>query len=329
MNDILYPYPTLAGETVLEVRSASLDGTRIALDHVDPDRRVITVRGLSKEPWKVLALEVVASVPAAELLDEEGEFTDPSLHLLLECKSSNLRRVMSLTPPATGTVETTLAIDRSECFGALDLTVVITSEVGGTSHRVIGRCEPWRVLLDDLPRPPVTSALTIRWVDFGDPEAEPAFLRDHAADPYYLHIEDEDPTLFLNGSFQDLRGLLEDRPRRTPAEKAVHDVTRAQIAAVAWQTLFLDALNHVGEEEGEATWPDEGWRCTVLKMFLPAMTGSDDDSGLTELRDRWHDPASAMQVLTMATVAAQEHGRVPKLLRNAIKVLPNDRGEVD
>lgn len=80
-------------------------------------------------------------------------------------------------------------------------------------------------------------------------------MTTYSGEPDFLKIDPSDPVLFLNRDFEGLEGLLVDRRRRPPAERAVHDHARGAIAAEAWLLLFLDALAHVEIDDSGCQWP--------------------------------------------------------------------------
>ncbi|MFZ4434772.1 MAG: hypothetical protein ACOYOQ_16395 [Microthrixaceae bacterium] len=325
MSDIAFPYPTFAGEIQLVVVEPKLDGTPMAVEVQDHELRTITIRDLDLATWQTLVFDVVVKLTQAQLDPEV--FHTPHVAIVADCKRSNTRYSRPMAPVygnSSGEWRTTVSLDRGSWFGTVELSAVISATVDERDHRMIGRSPSWTLYLDDLPRPPITSAMSIKWVAFAEPDAEPAVLRTHEADPYHVELDDEDPTLYLNSSFNGLVGLLADRARPPGAERALHNATRAQIAVSAWQTLLVDAVAHIGldDDDDEPEWPSASWRETILRKLLIARYGVDDDQALRNLVSEWKDPLGAMSITSSIATTAQHLGRLPKLLGQAIATLP-------
>jgi hypothetical protein len=263
----------------------------------------------------------------SELSIADGPWTNVTAVVMANCKRSNTRVSIALEAeegsPARwrGTAD----LDRVDWFGAISVSALVLATVDGVERRQIGSAEPWQIGLDDLPRPPVGQAMTIAWENFAAPvEGDRSYLTMYASEPYFLKVDPTDPVLFLNRDFEGLEGLLGDRRRRPPAERALHDHARGAIAAQAWLLLFLDALAHVETgNDGDVAWPQEEWRGNVLRALLESMYGGADDETLRRALKDWQDPDAAANVLERALPAASAQGRLARLLRTAIRTLPS------
>jgi hypothetical protein len=321
----IFPYPILAGALNLRVRSVMLDGVKVLPDFVDTERRVITISELGKSDWNLVSLRLRLDAPLTELAGKTAPWSDVAAYAVVNCAPSNTRTAEALTAD-TGTParwEGEVELDRADWFGNVSLGGNVTATVDGRENRVIASAEPWSISLEDLPRPPIGQAMTIKWERFRSPEEGRKYLQDYSDDPYFLRIDSTDPILFLNQDFEGLEGLLGDRRRRPAAERALHDQTRASIAAEAWLALFLDALDHAELDEDDVVWPEEQWRVSALRSVLEGAYGATDDETLRRALTEWSDPDAASALLERAIPAAGRQARHPRLLRSAIRTLPN------
>ena len=323
----IYPYQVLNGDVKLRIGGVALDGSSVLPAFVDPDRRTIGIKTISNTRWETLSFTFVVDGPASELSIAGGIWTNVTAIVTANCPLSNTRVSVPISAekgsPARwmGTAD----LDRLDWFGTITVSATVLATVDGIDHRVIGAAQPWHIALDDVPRPPVGQAMTITWEKFTAPVEEGrSYLTLYSEEPYYLKIDPTDPVLFLNRDFDGLEGLLGDRRRRPPAERALHDTARSAIAADAWLLLFLDALDHVevDNETGDVTWPQEDWRSNVLRTLLESMYGAADDESLRRACGDWQDRDAAADVLERALPAASAQGRIARLLRSAIRALP-------
>lgn len=325
MSVRIYPYTTLNGDVTLRIGGVTLDGNSVVPDFIDQERRTIGISAIGNSRWETLSFTVCVDGPVSELSITDGPWTNVDAVVVANCPRSNTRVSVPLRAetgsPArwTGTAE----LDRDEFFGGIGVRALVTATVDRVDRRLIGSADPWQIALDDLPRPPVGQAMTIVWERFGSPSDNRTYLAQYQSEPYFLKIDSTDPVLFLNNDFEGLHGLLADRRRRPPAERALHDHTRGAIAAQAWLVLFIDSLSHASVSDGDLTWPEEEWRGNVLRALLESMYGGADDETLRRAWEDWQDKDSLANVLERALPAASAQGRLARLLRGAIRTLPN------
>jgi hypothetical protein len=323
----LYPYNVLVGDVRLSIGQVLVDGKPLSSGYINPDLLQIDFAGLESERWEQAAIEVAVSGPERELAGSKV-WQNPDAVLQLNCGYSNTRQAAVLTQdphvPArwTGTVE----MDRDDWFGRATLRAFVHATVDGTAHRIIGVSDDWTLSFDDLPASPVHGSIRISWVDFENDGDRP-YLKKFKHDPYYLRLDPEDPSLFLNRGFEGLEALLVDRRHRPGPEKALHDSTRGNIASDVWSAMFAAALDAV-EVDLETNLPDfprEAWREVVLKSLLARIYPdlSPHDALVTAVATRNSGEGSG-DLFERLLPAAAGQVRLPQLLRKGIALLEKD-----
>ena len=173
-----------------------------------------------------------------------------------------------------------------------------------------------------MPRPPISGALTIKWEDFTDPsDASLGILKSHSQDPLFLHLDPEEPVLYLNKAFEGLFEFASRTRRRPPAEHALHDETRGSIATEVWLSLFNSSVQSIEFDEEDAhDWPSSEWQETVLRLIFdrmfPEKTGED---ALEEVVTTLRQPEGAADIQQRALPAIATHSGSVRLLRDAIR----------
>ena len=319
----LFPYKTLFGDVTLDVEEVRIDREPVT-DLVDLDERSIDLHGLERAQWDFASISLVVRAPPAEI----GNAIDANCVAVANCGPTNNRVSVELTedPDTPGQWRGELVIERMYWYAQAQLRAFVVATVDGTRNRIIGASAAWSLRLDDLPDRPVKGAISITWVDFGDPPDDKGFLRKHHQNYAYLSIDPDEPRLFLNQSFEGLEQLLADR-RRQGLDKALHDQTRAAIADKVWSALFNTAIATVESDPDtdEAVWPSVDWQRNVLEALLPRMY---PDRAIEQaLADAWaansaSDSPGTLQELLAPAAAMQVRG--PRLLRDGIRDIALD-----
>jgi hypothetical protein len=231
----LFPYPVLFGDVDISIAEVAIDDEPV-LGRINADSHEVDLSNLERRDWVAAQIMVSLSGPASEL----ESYVDVVAVAVLNCGHSNTRTSLVLTrdDDTPGRWSGVVELERDHWYGRATLHSVIAATVDGVANRIIGTSVDWMVAFDDLPRLPVTGSLTIRWIDFGNPEDDAPYLRHYATDPWYLRIDPSEPVLFLNRGFEGLEALLTDRRRRPDAERALHNHARASLASEVWMTLF-------------------------------------------------------------------------------------------
>lgn len=333
----LFPYMTLIGEVRIDIDDIRVDGRPLPTIFLDSARNEIALAALEGATWTSATIHLTVAGPAGELLNEDAPWSEIRAFALLHCGASNGRLSVELEEDAPGTSRWSgrLELERQDWFGRGTLGAELVARVQGVDHRIIGSTSwpgssPWTVSFDDLPPSPVHGSISVRWVNFADPaREEDAYLKEFAQDPTFLSLDEKNPDLMLNSAFPGLPTLLDDRPRRPAAERALHNVTRGDIAARAWQALFMAALDHVeaDEETGVPEWPAPDWMRPVLESLLARMypdRGRED--ALMEVVAAQRTPGGASELQERLVTAAAAQARFPKLLRDGIVQLAGSEG---
>jgi hypothetical protein len=326
----IYPYRTLFGDVVARVKRVAVDDEPLTGDRLNDVRREVDLAELERAGWSRAAIYFELTGPTKELEELQKEKIAPTGWLIAQSGPTNSRQTVQLETDRSARWSGRLDLERSNWFGRISLRPILTATVDAVENRIIGEGKAWTVLLDDLPKPPVTGALTIKWEDFDSPSDETLnVLRSYAGDAFFLHLDTEAPVLYLNRSFEGLHGLLHDRRRRPPAEQALHDETRGAIATEIWLSLFNTALQAVETDDGQVDWPQSEWQQTVLELILdrmyPEKTSVD---ALHEAVSTLMEPEGASDVQQRLLPVITAHSGGTRLLREAIRRIGTDLHEV-
>jgi predicted NUDIX family NTP pyrophosphohydrolase len=324
----IFPYDTLSGDVSLTLGDPYADGKPAKGAFPDFDGRAINLTQLETAAWNTLELEITVNGPPTELGDRRNAGGDPRAHVVVHCSFTNGRQAVAMTQTGgskwTGTVE----VNRADWFGKMEMAAYITDLVDG-ERRLIGLSDRWQVLLDDLPRTPVHGAMTVTWKNFDAAEVEPKFLAGSKDEPYYHHIDPNEPVLYLNSGFEGLRALLNDvQGRREPPEQALHDQVRSMIATKFFLAAANAALASVRKEQGDPPdWPDSEWQRELLEVLLqrafPKQSGED---ALAEVAALLESEDGAGRLENMLIAAVDKQVGASRLLKLSIRRLGMDPG---
>jgi hypothetical protein len=325
----IYPYRTLFGDTTSRVVAVKVDDEHIPTRLIDADRQEVALVDLERSGWETAHVTVGVVGPKSELRELADDRLEPTAIAVLHCGPTNARvsGVLEADEHDPSHWYGTFDLSRDDWFGKIIVRGFITARVDSVEHRIIGSAPEWILHLDDVPRPPVHGAITIKWENFGAPDEFKA-LRRYEAEPAFLHLDPAEPVLYLNRGFDGLEPLLRDRRGRRPGEQALHDQTRATIAAETWAGLFNAALQAIDLDDEDPDWPASDWQRTALELLLDRMY---DEKGPEDaLREvvallREADGGPALQERLLPAVSVQ--ASVAKLLRASITRLGADLGE--
>jgi len=325
------PYPVLTGEVITEITRIQLDGAELPAGRIDVDRRTVDLSGVDDGNWQTLTVGVLVKGPIGDLTASGSPWTDVHAVGIVQSRFTDYRAAPTLSVDPGRLQRWTGSIDvaRSEVFGTVTVSGVVTATVDGVSHRRVGVDEDdWQISLDDISAPPPGDALAMAWEDFKDP-SDPiglAVLKQNSALPTLLDIR-ASPTLYLNRGFTGLEGLL-SASRQSKAEQALRDAVRTFIASQTWMSLFVETIQHVSIDEttDEIEWPAEEWRRSVLRTVVAHVHGVADDASLRTVYEEFNNPDSVGVVLQQVHVACSEVGRTPRLLASAISEISKEEG---
>jgi hypothetical protein len=322
----IYPYTRLFGDVAIKLDSLHVDGEAVPGARIDADRREVRLLDLERSDWEVAELTVLLSGPLTELRELQKTGTEPFAFAVAHCAASNTRQAVKLEPDPGNAArwQGTLELQRSNWFGRIDLRGALVAMVEGVADRVIGTPEAWTLRLDDVPPPPVSGAIRAVWHDFFAPDDELSWLQEHKAEPAFLRLDDEQPTLYLNRGFEGLKALLDPKSKREGGEQALHDQARASIATEVWTAMFnaaVQAIRHE-EEDGAPDWPEEAWKRTALEMLLDRIyPDKAPEDALQEIAELRRDESSGGALQQLMLIAVSQHVGGARLLRGAINEL--------
>ena len=324
MKKWIYPYDVLFGDVATRLLRVSIDGDPVPAHLVDNNRYEIQLVDADRSDWSSLELRIEVTAPVAEIEEMIDQGLSVTAIGVLHCGASNSRVSVPLTSddndPSRWIAD--VELERDAWFGRIAARGIVVANVGGVPNRIVGTAPEWSIRLDDMPVPPVQGAIKIKWDDFTDPQHFPG-VREYEKEPAFLHVDPGEPVLYLNRAFEGLAPLLDDRKRRNPSERALHDQARATIAAEAWSTMFNASLSAIqlGEEVGDPVdWPESEWQSTAVKMVAGLIyPDKDPEDALAELAQARSEPvaANALQERMLPAISGQVG--VPRLMRGAIQ----------
>jgi hypothetical protein len=330
--NLLFPYKTLVGDVDLEVTQVKLDGHDIHSDFLDADRRLVAIEGVERQGWTAATMRIEVTAPQTEIKELVTAGARPRALAVLHGGSTNMRlgTELEVDPVNPARWSGKLELERPFWHGRLTASSTIVAEVDGIENRIIGSSHPWLIALDDLPRPPVKGNIPVTWDSFKEPR-ELQELRQFADEPCFVHLDPDQPVLYLNEDFPGLRPLLNDRRRRPRDVQALHDQTRVTFATEAWAAMFNVALaaaaQATDEDDPEAAWPETEWQRNVLDIVLARMypERTADDALRESVGLLRQGEVEALHERLVTAISAQVGGA--RLLRSAISMLDNLESE--
>ena len=303
MNRI-FPYPTVAGDIELEVRDVQMDGIPLNYSLISKKESVIALHQVEKKGWDQARLGVRVRLPEEEI--SNGPWSDCICAAVISERQTNTRVVTPLSRQGDGHWAGTVELYRDRHRGQVLVEAVLIGTVEDVPGRVICRSDPW--IIDLKARTP-TKERSIRtvWEDFSE---NPRFL-PYKNEAWLVEVAGDEPTVFLNKSFEGLSLLLGERPG---ADKSAKEVIASEIAADTWSALFNAALYAAGEDEGQPVWPG-GWADAVLKKMLPDIFPDwSPNDALTEVVRRRTEGEGGGELQTRIQLSAAKQARKSKAL---------------
>ncbi|MEU9732002.1 hypothetical protein [Streptomyces sp. NPDC048002] len=313
--NIVFPYSTLAGDVVLEVTSARLDGRALPLTMISRDQRVVALHEAERSTWDEARLDIRATLPERELAG--GPWTDVVCLAVLTEAATNARTVGRLAPTGGGGWGGSLEFARDAHHTRAALTVVVVATVDGEAGRVIGTAEEtWSVELNER-APARKQELNIHEVDFRSGPLE--WLHQFQDAPWVVETSGDMPTVHLNTGFEGLTEFLGGGG--SAVEKGVRGMLAAQIATEAWTAMFHAAVGDLEwDDDGSPQWPT-GWKDGVLRSMLadvlPELSAGD---ALVEIHLRrteggWQELQPRIQY------AAAKRAKAPRNIGNGLRAM--------
>jgi len=322
----LFPYLELQGAVNLTVRAVQLEGKTLPWTIIFQDDQLVELHNPDGDHWASGRIEVELRGPAAELQARKGELVDVKALVVLNCRPSNNRVAVELTPKGDGSTWVgAIDLDRPDWYGQATLHGTVLANIDGVADRQAGFAPPWTIRFDDLPPREIHNAMRIKWVDFQNPPQDLQFLTEYSEDVCFLRIDPDEPRLFLNDAFQGLRALLEQKPRPPLAQRILRDQVFTDIAARTWSALFMAALEAMEmDEDDQLAPPPEDWQRNVLEALLPRLyPDSPPDEARMDAFEARREASGAARLQERLLPAAGQHVMYPKSLRAAIQNVVN------
>lgn len=318
--NIVFPYPTLGGETTLEVTGAKLDGRALPISMISREQRVVALHEAERSQWDEARLDLRATLPAKELTT--GPWSDVACVATLTEPATNARATAKLSPAGEGSWIGSLRFARDDHHARASLTINVVATVDGEPGRLIGMAEgTWSVEINER-TPTRNRELNIQEIDFRSGPQE--WLRPFKDAPWLVETTGDMPTVHLNTGFEGLAGFLNGGGGTV--EKSVRGMLAAQIATEAWIAMFHAAVGDVElDDDGAPHWP-AGWKDGVLRSMLPdVLPELSPADALLEIHLRrteggWQDLQPRIQY------AAARRAKVGRNLGNGLRAL-NRAGE--
>lgn len=305
------PYPTLGDEVSMSIHQVTIDGARLHFDLVSNSERVVALHSIERRDWASARINVQVNASQRELA--EGPWSGAVCHAVLRETDTNFRSVAPLTEHATGSWIGTLDIHRDLHSLRAELEAVVTATVEDIPGRIIGTVEDSWTIDFMAPIPRRQRSVRTEWRDF-DSDVHPE-LQVFRADPWSIDVSTAEPVLYLNSSFEGLRGLLDG----TTGDRATREAVLGQISLNVWITLFQAAVDSLDLSEPEPTWPG-GWHEVVLKRLIPDMyPDRAPKDALVEIIERRRGGDTGGYVQTRLVHAATRQAQASRTLTGLIR----------
>lgn len=252
------------------IRRCELDGSG-AITEMDHERHLVE---LDDDPWERLVVRgevALRSSVLSQVLPEQERCEPPvELWLVVRCAETRLRRGARVTeaPTRPGSHPFSFELARPECFGTVEVVPFALrarnaeQPAAGFAHahgaRLAG-ARAWELRVDRR-RDPAGRFLDVRYRSFsGDP-----VLSAYAGNVYSLDHETETPILWINADHEAISAVLNARGA-TGTRARLREVLYDRISHGVWTQLFLRAVTHLSDGDGETVWE---WEDAVLRRLL-------------------------------------------------------------
>jgi hypothetical protein len=289
----------------------------------------------SEIPWVELRMDLDATLARSELeeilppgVEPAAVATEARLVVSARCPGSRFRTVVELEPEEPGTWKGNISLRRASVRNVVELypMLVRRSNVPQTSAQpgvalnkgsIIAEGRPIRLIVD-ASEPPLRNALDIKWEDFRT-SAHP-WLKDHAADIFFLDVDRPEPRLWLNSRYAALKAALHGHQAAGP-EAIVRHLANGLIAQAVWLQLLIGAIGSIetDEELGTVEYGNP-WAKNILVSFLPRLLPElADDDRLREVSSRFRSASQAAALIAQLGTLVQEHVPTYRLVEDAIR----------
>lgn len=292
-----------------------------------------------EKPWKRLEIEVRADIPENTLRSLLPENTDPEKETAVlvstRCAATKYRGVVRLRSTDTAEWRGSTSVRREDVRSTVELhpLLVRTSSVPDADPEQLGVAVDTAAILAegrgirlniDETNTLGQNGPKISWQDFR--ASDDTWKKDHSSDLFFLEPEGDEPTLWLNSSYSQLKEILHGTDERG-VDAALRYMANGLLAQTVWIQLFLTAATavEVDEEVGEVESPG-GWKGDVLKKFLPRLfpNESSEDVRLRELVDMMRSPDRIGVLAARLGSVVQDVPDTPGLFQDAVRAAEED-----
>jgi len=290
-----------------------------------------------RSDWRKLTIQLDANLPGSEMksvLTSISEWQDDtSLLVSVRCAATKFRRVVELTPGAPYTWSGDVTIRRGDVRSTVELVPLLVRATGiptseGTplegraaqASSVIATGRALRLSIDPTNRS-IRGALDIKWDAFA--ESDDPWRNQHRRDLFFLDPHGEEPCLWLNSSYYELKAMLDGKSTKG-VDAALRHLTNGSIAQAVWMQLFMTAAGSTMETmEDEDPIPVEGWKKDVLTKFLPRLFPDEqtDEDRVQRLREMFGSPDQMATLMSLLGTAVQEIVDTGSLFEDAVRAV--------
>jgi hypothetical protein len=283
MPAIAFPVPRLFSDISIEVSAIKLDGDPLPEHNIDAASKTIMLYSSGRSTWGEAELTVRVGAPLQELrgknLDDDSTFA----LVRLNCGPTNLRSG-ELVAIKNGSADIKLTIRHDQVSDRARLECFIIRDTSEGFARILREGEPWQVILSQpkihLPtnRPSrpggFREVIDIQWLDFSDPETVNAQLNQFSHEAYYLDLQADVPTLYLNRGIEGYYELL-NAESGSKIENLFRETEYKRLSLGVWLATCFESISCINkDDDGEIEAP-EGWRGEILKLILPRIFPGD------------------------------------------------------
>lgn len=287
--------------------------------------------------WRKLRIQLDANLPRAEMEDVLGSGSDwkedTSLLVSVRCAATKFRRVVELAPGERYTWTGDVTVRRADVRSTVELHPLLVRTTGiptaqgaqldgraSLASSVIATGRALRLTIDPTDRS-IRGSLDIKWDAFA--ESEDHWRRQHARDLFFLDPHGDEPCLWLNSSYYELKAMLDGRSTKG-VDAALRHLTNGAIAQTVWMQLFLTAAGSTMEAMGDdGPIAAEGWKKDVLTKFLPRLFPEEqtDEDRVERLKEMFGSPGQMATLMSLMGTAVQEVVDTGSLFDSAVRAV--------
>jgi hypothetical protein len=283
MPAIAYPVPRLFSDVIIEVTGVFLDGEALPDHNIDPLSRSIMLFSSGRANWSDAEIAIRIEAPLQELKGKELDDDSTFALVRLNCGRTNLRS-SELVSLKNGIADCRLSLRKEQVAEKATLECFIVRDTSEGFARIIREAETWQVafvqprLQPSVPRTArpggFRELLDVQWIDFKDVQRFNGQLTAFSHEAYYLDLETDSPSLYLNDSIEGYKALLTgDIGSKT--ESLFRELETKRIALGVWLAISFEAISCITVGPDREPEPPEGWRAEVLKLVLPRIFPGD------------------------------------------------------